>query len=342
LNATAAEPEDEEKGREKLEKLIGEPSKYQHFAQTGAIEAIKKYLLPLYMRTSKLAADCKKAHERQGMAVYILAAFAVLFVAIGWMVEPFRVAAYVIEAVLLSVILGIILFAHWRKTHHRWLQHRFLAERCRAAFYLQLLGARPSIARPFDMLIEKDDDAWVVRAFEEVQGTMEDARPAGAGEMKPGELEDAKAFIRMRLLDDQIGHHSTRKKEHADKAKAYSIWLVMTFGAALLLALIHLVTHMEDFPAWGHAIGPILTIGSIMLPVIAGAIEGIRSQREFSRRANVSKRMEVELTGLKEQLAEVTDVAQFNELLQAIDQSLMRESAEWLALMIHTEVELKP
>ena len=298
--------------------------------------AVKAHVLPLYVQASKVAARCKGAHEWNGEAVYIMGVFAVLFVGFGWMSEVVGHAASMIEAALLICILCTILIAHWKKTHRHWLQHRFLAERCRAAFYMQILGVRPNVTRPFDMLAEHDDDAWVVRVFEEVQGGLERASPRPARD--DGWLEQARQLIDVHLLDGQIKWHSRTAMKLEKLAKSYSYWLVGAFVAALVTALVNVLTHHGNFSAFG----PGLALVAIMLPVIAGAIEGVRAQREFSRRANVSKRMKAELEALKTRLNEVTDPEKFQSLLQEVDRSLMRESAEWLALMIHTDVELKP
>lgn len=328
------------RSKARLDKLLGEDPPDDASAFGDAAATIKERLVPLDLVVEGISTACKRDHERRGTWTYAMAAMAVLFVAIGWAFEPVRLAAFSLEAVMLLTILGVILFARTRATHGRWLQYRFLAERCRVAVYFELLRLPPSVTRPFDQITARTDVAWVVRIFEEVR------RAIGAGLDDPPRrdaawLNRAKSLIIVPLIGGQIDYHAKRLRNFDARMKKFRRLLLASFILALAVALAHLAMVIHDPGAEHGFMGHVMVIASIMLPVAGGSIEGIRAQREYERQAGVSKRMVMELDRLRLRLHTVTREDQMEKVAQEVDRCLMRENAEWLALMFHTDLDLK-
>ncbi len=328
------------RSKARLDKLLGEDPPDATSVFGGAVAVIRERLVPLDLVVEGIATACKRDHERRGTWTYAMAAMAVLFVAIGWAFEPVRLAAFSLEAIMLLTILGVILFARTRATHGRWLQYRFLAERCRVAVYFELLRIPPSVTRPFDQISARTDDAWVVRIFEEVRRAIR-ADHDDLPRRDPAWLDRAKSLIIVPLIGGQMAYHAKRLRKFDARMKRFRRLLLASFILAVAVALAHLAMVIHD-PGVDHgSIGDVLVIASIMLPVAGGSIEGIRAQREYERQAGVSDRMVMELGRLRSKMHVVTREDQLAVVAQEVDRCLMRENAEWLALMIHTDLDLK-
>ena len=70
-----------------------------------------------------------------------------------------------------------------------------------------------------------------------------------------------------------------------------------------------------------------------------GKVEGVRKLREYSRVALSSLRMEGELGRCAVRINATTSLKDFEERFRELDRAMMRESQEWLALMITNELE---
>lgn len=322
------------------EEHIGRIKHIQDLADTPTVEVIAAHLLPLYGRASALAASSKTNYSRTGLWAYILSSTAILLVMLGLFIDLLHVAAFIGEFVLLTAILVMIKRAHQRRYHQNWLEYRYLTERSRAAIFFFLFNIRPAITRPIGDLKENADDEWVVRVFEDVWRTMERARPAHVQERKENWLPLAKSTLSEHLVVDQIGYHAPRAAMNHRKSALFESLGQVAFFVALGVAAAHITMgFMVHTPAVAGALS-VLTVLAVMLPVIASAMEGFRKHREYGRLARVNQRMVEELKHLDAELHRVDTPDRLRRVMLDIDRSLMRESNEWLGLMVDTDVEL--
>ncbi|MBL0126074.1 MAG: hypothetical protein IPP83_01175 [Flavobacteriales bacterium] len=338
-----AEPVDIKELSEAKQKQIGTDGSSDPIAGPEVLQAMDDLFWPMRARASAFAARCKDTYEWTGAMVYTLSACAVLAVVLATLIGPLHIIGYIVDLIMLLGILLVIGIARRSRTHQRWLQHRYLAERCRTAVYFFLFGIRPSITRPIGSLKEGVDDAWVVRLFEEVSRTVLRAAQTGDGQEDGAWLKSVKQLIDERLLDGQIDFHKRTGKKNSRKSNRLEHLGQAAFYLAVILAVGHI---WAGFALPDGLLADLtngtLTVFAILLPVVAGAFEGVRKQREYGRTARVNKRMVAELSILKVELASVQDVTGLRNALLKIDRTLMRESEEWLGLLVDNDVELMP
>ena len=94
----------------------------------NAKHKVRKYLLPFYVRASKLAKKNQKTYQHAGFFVYSFSAIAVGAVALGTLVHKLSPWAFGLELLLMLTILITVLVADKNRTHRKWIENRFLAE----------------------------------------------------------------------------------------------------------------------------------------------------------------------------------------------------------------------
>lgn len=343
--------EQDDLNREALDPGYVEGARAEHYgsvenlaslASEGTIAVMERHLWPFYTRASTISKRCKREYQWVGTGVYILSALAVLSVLLGVFIGALHLWAFVVEVVLLVLIFLSINYAHRNRLHQRWLQHRYLTERCRVLVYLFLFEQRPTIDRPMAGLNGKVNDGWVTRVYNELVGTLERAAPSRSLPDPSTWIKDAKKTLRARLVNGQINYHGKKREDNERSSHRMELYGRIAFFAALVVAVSHIVLgyamHAPEAGPWGN----VLAVLAVMLPVSAAAFEGVRRQREFGRLARVNARMVAELKGLDKELGAVDSEEKLKQVLVKIDRSLSRESAEWLGLLVDNDVELMP
>ncbi len=295
----------------------------------NAKQIVREFLLPFYVRASKLAKKNQKIYQRAGLLVYSFSAIAVGAVALGTLVHQISPWAFGLELLLLLAILITVLAADRNRTHRKWIENRFLAERLRAAQYLAACGTEVTPIKVPPYLGTKGQlDDWTLIAFNEIWRKL----PALHG---CSGAEKLKEFIRVSWLEDQIKFH--KKKSLASQRLSYRLeWGgVVVFSCALLAAALHLIffiLHNDwmELP---------LTFAALVLPAVGAAVGGIRSHREYSRLAKRSENMAQNLTELKESLKKVTKSEEFETFLREIEGIMLVETQDWLMLMRFAKLE---
>lgn len=296
-----------------------------------AKQIVREHLLPFYVRADTMADDNQKKYQRAGLLVYSFSATAVAAVALGTLVHKLSPWAFGFELLLLMTILITVLLADRNRTHRKWIESRFLAERLRAAQFLAACGveATPIRVPPHLGAMGQADD-WTLMAFNEVWQRL----PAMKGCDKET-FSQLKKIVSRQWLDDQINYHNrnTKKSKHRNQLLEWGGVLVFSF--ALLAAALHLIffiLHQEWFEA------P-LTFAAIVLPAVGAAIGGIRTHREYSRLAKRSENMVQSLTEMKDNLERAESTDEFETLLREIEQVMLIETQDWLMLMRFAKLE---
>lgn len=295
------------------------------------IQNVRQCLLPYYVRASRLAKANQKRYQLAGLLVYSFSATAVAAIALGTLVHKFTPWAFGFELLLLLAILTTVFWADRNRTHNKWIECRFLAERLRAAEFLALCGVEVTpiqAASHLGTLGQADD--WTLMAFNEIWQRL----PVMKGCDKTL-FPQLKEFIRQRWIKKQIEYHNRKSEESRKKSRRLELAGVVIFSLALLAAALHLAFYFLGHE-WLEA--PI-TFAAIVLPAIGAAIGGIRTHREYSRLAKRSENMVQSLTEMKDNLERADTIDEFETLLREIEQVMLIETQDWLMLMRFAKLE---
>jgi hypothetical protein len=223
------------------------------------------------------------------------------------------------------------------RVHLGWLEHRALAERLRVAFYFVACGETPdSIVNPRTM--HRSDRSWLENAYNEIIYSLPKMERS-----KNTSLQAYIDFIKTSWLDDQIKYHTNKAKIERSKNRRFKLLGMWCFAIAIVISLVHLI--FAIFGAMGHhAEGAVLiaeevlSIFAITLPAAGAAFSGYRSLMEHSRIAARSNAMANHLMQMRGHAA-INDPVAFRLYLERIEDVMLIESEEWLALMEHAELE---
>jgi uncharacterized membrane protein YidH (DUF202 family) len=297
---------------------------------------VKEMLLPFYVKASKLSKQNQTAYKYVGTLVYSLSAAAITSVVLGILFHKWSIYAFAIEFLILLTILFMVTVANWRQTQRKWIESRFLAEQIRSAIFFVVcnMEASPIEVPPYMRTAHRPDD-WMVKIFYEIWNRLPEMK--GCREAHCRQCID---YVRKHWIQDQIKFH----KNKASKVKKISTILEWSGMAIFFIAMAAAISHLiffypgKELPS--ETLEELIIFLAIVLPAIGAAIGGIRSHREYSRMEKRSSNMEIILRELDEQVAHVKTPAEFESLLRATDELMLRETQDWLMLMKF--VELKP
>jgi hypothetical protein len=295
---------------------------------------VRDKLLPFYVRASVIAKENQKLYRHVGFIVYSFSALAIVSVAIGALIYRLSPYAFFIEFLFLATILFLVIVANRRRTHKKWIENRFLAERIRSAVFFAVCGVEASLIEvpPYLRVAHRPDD-WMVKVFYEIWNSL----PGMKGCQKEY-CQQCKEFIQKHWIPDQIEFH--RAKAH--KSKRFSKFLewggMVIFFIALIVAIAHCVFLS------GHelhsGLSNLLIVFAIVLPAVGAAIGGIRSHWEYSRLEKRSRNMKTALADINDHFSYVNSPEALESLLRGAEELMLRETQDWLMLMRFAE--LKP
>ena len=291
---------------------------------------VREKLLPFYVRASRLAKRSQKLYRRAGLLIYAFSAAAVAAVALS-IFPGLAPWAFSLELGLLLTILVIVIYANQRRTHKKWIESRFLAERIRCANFLAACGVEASPIRvlPYMGGAEQADE-WMVMTFNEIWGRLPTMKGC-QGQCCTAFVE----FARKRWIKDQIGFHEKKAESSERISRRLEQSGIVVFGLAVVAAALHLILlalHVE----W---LERPLTFAAISLPAVGAAIGGIRTHREYSRLAKRSKNMAMNLKALDERFSSINEPEALESLLRETEELMLLETQDWLMLMRFAKLE---
>ncbi len=295
-----------------------------------AVREVRERLMPFYVRASKMAKRNQKLYRHAALLVYCFSALAVATVAVGALVKSLSHWAFSLELLMLLSILGIVLYADRRRTHKKWIESRFLAERLRSAFFLAVCGVEPSqISAPPYMGFAGQPDEWMVMTFDEIWSRLP-LRQGCAGEF----CSVLQTFVRERWIRDQIKFHEKKARTSGRASRLLETAGILAFVLALFAVMLHLILSALDI-RW---LEKTLILAAISLPAVGAAIGGIRTHREYSRLAKRSRNMAMNLKRLEERFSLASDPQTLESLLRETEHLMLTETQDWLMLMRFAEL----
>jgi hypothetical protein len=298
-----------------------------------ARENVRTNLLPCYARASLVAKRSQRIYRRAGKLVWLLFPAAIAAVAAGVLVPALAIPAFGLEFLLLAAIAVVVTYADRQRSLQVWIESRFLAERARAAAYLAACGHEIAPLRvPPYMGGAELRDAWMVMAFNETRAGL--PRLTGCTTETWAIVRD---FVSQGWAARQIEYHRRNATRCERLGKRLERWGTVMFLLALIAAGLHIALPKSEHSAGTVEAG--LTFLAILLPAAGAAMGGFRSHREFSRLAKRSRSMAQELQDLQERLAEVDDSESVRRVLREVEETMLGETQDWLALMRFVPVQ---
>jgi len=170
-------------------------------------DLIREGLFPYYIRASLMAKRNQRWYYWAGRLGYSLSALAVALVGAAVLFPDQARLAFGLEFLCLAVIIGCVTWTHHRRSHQKWIESRFLAERLRSAFFLAGCGLEASAIEtpPYFGPAHRSDD-WMVRVFQEIWNRLPPLPPPG----RP--CEGCREFVKKRWVEDQAEFHRARPR----------------------------------------------------------------------------------------------------------------------------------
>lgn len=320
-----------------------EASEYEHMfgptsrghVPSNVRQLIRTRLVPYFVRASSIAKRNKRDHTGAGLLAYVLSPLAVAAVALGALAHEAALWGGLAELLLLSTILLIVFQADRHKVHKHWIEARYVAERVRSAILCVACGVTPSRTGVPPWLVHTGGaDAWAFRAADEIVRRIGVPAPLPR-EATAGALE----FVRDVWLDEQARYHERRSVEVGGVSRGLERAGKWTFVAALAVAVVHVATLLVPNEELLRPIeSPVLFL-ALVLPALGAAIGGIRTHRELSR----LERRHQAMAGIVRQLLERCATGEPEDdlvtLVREIEEVMLDESGEWLALMRFARIE---
>lgn len=314
-----------------------------------AREAIRRYLIPAYVRTDRIAKKNQSKFQWAGIGVYILAILAVVCVAVGviWgspngpgsnpdpvelarekRTEKFGQLTFTAEFVCLAAILLIVFRSRKSDPHQKWIESRFLAERLRSGFYLAACGLESSpVEVPPYLGVSHQPDDWMVRAYEEIWRHVPSLPKCVSADGEP-----YKAFLSLSWVNGQISYHKRKAKRCERMDERLTSAGITVFCVALVAALLHA-------SGWFHGINDLLSLTAITFPAIGASLAGIRTLGDYERLAKSSHQMATTLEDLLTELEMAHEPGDLENRVRQVEELMLRETQEWLMLVRFVKLE---
>jgi nucleoside 2-deoxyribosyltransferase len=303
-------------------------------------ETIADWVFPYFIRADILALHYQRWFRWLSLAIFALAALAVVVVAVQTNFWPNLNWLAALEVVFLLGLL-IILWTNRRwRLHDQWISSRFLAERLRSSYFLALAGTGDQRGRSTRIAYLSDSsEAWIERALTEV-GTRRPELDAGTPPVKA--LRD---YLNRYWIGSQISYQNkSSEKEHASDHRLIR-WTALLFFVTLVAAGVHIFAS-QIFPA-GHNKGEspgfleeFIVVVSITVPAVGAAFHGFGTQRQFRRHSQSYRRMAGVLAQVQAQMTDATTIKQVREVAAATEQVMREENSDWFGVMRFHDMEL--
>ncbi len=287
------------------------------------------WIAPFYARADALAMRAQQRYTLIGIGVVGASATALVCAAIGAILAPEPAWPAWVEIASLTTLILLVALGRRAHFHARWISNRFLAERFRSAVYLALAGLSDRSPGSLD---EADDDQhdWAHRAYELVWA----ARPAV--ELP---LRRIQQIVVDGWLDPQIRYHERTAARQAQRHRRSiaTIWTLLV--SALVVALGHLVVQHEEHENGHVSASQLLSLASIVLPALGGAVTAILSQREYERHHHRNERVARDLVRLRDRIAVAAHPTELAAMVLRAEETMISETRDWLGSVQFHDLE---
>ncbi|HEY7269662.1 MAG TPA: hypothetical protein VH951_07530 [Dehalococcoidia bacterium] len=238
-----------------------------------------------------------------------------------------------IEAMCLLAAIALVALGRNYKIHDRWITCRFLAERCRSAYFLAVAGLEDRRAANLERVqLGHWSEPFVRRAFSELWQRRPDVHAAR-------EHESVARLLAEEWLHDQLIYFDRRSRSYARRqgwvGVVIAVLVVISFSVAVVEVIAAFTAGLE---------GDVLdfaTRAAILLPPLAASLGAYLVQKEFERNAERYGRM---VGHLGEAIAEVhatRSLKELQSLAREAELMMLAEGTEWFTVMKFHDFELR-
>jgi hypothetical protein len=297
---------------------------------------LRNHLLPQFVRADLLAERYQDRYLKAGSAVYALAAAAVATVTIQALFFAHIPELLWFEVAEIALILLFITVSHSGEWHRKWLDYRFLAERLRAALFLNVAGIECELPTtpPHLSLAHRPND-WMVKAFLRIW----ESRPK-APFIPEIPFEPLKNLLLEAWIGEQISFYTKTshrsRRRYTFLARDGIILFFLTFVAATL----HATGFGHSWLPTFSVIPSVLAAIAIIFPAIGASLTGIRVQREYRRNAERYDNIAHHLTTISTQIKQERDQKTVIGLLERANEVMLRENQDWRVVILFQKLEL--
>ena len=300
---------------------------------------IRTHLIPTYCKASISAKYFQERFNDTGARGYTYSTLSVFVMALSIVFGSMPAIAVIctsIELLLLLILFEMIHRAEHEKVHLGWLQHRGLAERLRIAFYYVACGERPPLSAR-EISLKRGEQSWIDQMYHQTVSSL----PSFARSAEPA-LEVYREYISSGWVQGQIEYHKGKAEREQAKNRRLKRLGMWSFIMAIVVSCLHLYIATQGMQ--GHhpeggtlALEMVLSVLAITLPAAGAAFSGYRSLMENSRIGARSKAMALHLSRIQDH--EIADETSLRRYLERLEDVMLLESEDWLALMEHAELE---
>lgn len=313
------------------ERELLEPAGSQPESLRLAREATAEWIVPYFVRADFLASRLQRWFKIMNVAIFGLAAAAVIVVAVQATFE-FDSIWITIEVILLLLLLAIPLFSRRKRVLDRWISYRFLAERLRSSYFLALAGPRSGSDRLRRPNYASDpSEAWIRRALTEIMARRPYIR------ISRSDLAPLGRYLSDIWIGGQIHYHRKAASRQGAWEKRLFLATGLLFGATIIVAFLHMqrIGHQQLLGQW-------LIVLSICLPAMGAAVHGIRVQAQFRHQCQRCTRMVGLLDQLKSDIDGELSLTRIREVAAGTENLMREENSDWFGVMRFHDIELIP
>jgi len=301
------------------------------------LEGHADHFLPASVNMDLLAVHYQDRYRRASIAVFMLAAVALIVVAAQYI---FHLPHWIVAGEV-SAIAGVLLIFHLgnrRGWHRHWVDCRFLAERMRCGFHVAFLCGRTNAEAEMHWSDRLVEGSWCLAEFERLWRT----RPAF--EPPPSAALPALAdFMKRHWIGRQRSFHEGKERRQARAHRLVSRASSSMFWLTFVTAIVHLLPH-----GWLHAahldrvLDPrLLTFLVIAFPALGSAFTGLRGHFEYKKHAMRSGVMVRLLGELEARLEEIASLEDLYHVVWEAERLMLQENAGWHLNTGFNEIEVE-
>lgn len=294
-------------------------------------------ILPLSFKASTLAKKYRKCHMGCGIAVYLLAAFAVAIVTVQVLFLPDNPLIILFEIASIGSVIVLCWLSHRAEWHKKWLDYRFLAEHLRAALFLST-ACVPCESEPKRRELSHRPKDWVIMAAE------------GICQIQPEVyctlMSDDSHFVKVKKLvlsgwiNDQIGYYTRRGREHRASnerlIKVGAAFFVITFFASIFHLFGHYVASITPIVLYLNLFAAL----AIIFPAFGSSVAAIRNYSEYKRNSERYEFMVQHLSAIRNEILGNISQDKFLSLLREANELMMSEHMDWRVLLRVRSIEV--
>ena len=257
---------------------------------------------------------------------YGLSALAVIIALTGLLVPAIKVYLVMFELLTIGALFYNTSAGKKGDWHRRWLQYRHLAESLRPLIYLKRVGLTGPpfrsdyIAGAHRKEAGTDWTRWYAAAI-----WREMSSPGG--EMSAGQVKElAQAAIREQVTPQADYHDVNAHRMHLLDHRLHEVGNFL-MGCVIATCILFLIGYYAA-PHIVHSMTPLIVFLTAGLPAAGAAVFGMRGHGEHLLQANRSAETSAALRQNARRLAEVTDIEQLAEELQATSYIMLADLNE--------------